>query len=157
MPAMTVSGTRVAVCPSVPANYNLDDDTALAAAYTALAGYVDTGCNLVNVGDLTRTWSEVTSNCVPDRMEQVDKGTYKWSPFNMELNRQFNDAAQMILEDAEAGDDPITVRITLPDGMNLYFVALVMDLPLQMGGGNDRVRSVVKLQPKSKRFLPVAP
>lgn len=153
--AMTVSGTRVAVSPNVPVNYNLDDEAALATAYNALTGFEDTGCDLTNVGDLTRTWSEVTHTCVSNNMEDVDRGTFKWNSMNLELNRKFNSASQMIIEDAEDSGSLITVRVTLPDGMKIYFVALVMELPLQMGAGNDRVRTTVKLQPKSRRFIPV--
>ncbi len=148
--AMQVAGTTVAFSPTLPATYDQ-------AGYEAVAGWTEGDCHITSVGDLGREWSEINFKTVCDRMETSRKGSYKWSQFTLEMNRVFSDAAQTVLEDAEKSDDPIAIRVSLPDGTKIYFTALNMGMPLSMGGVDDMMKSTVKLQPVSKDFVQVDP
>lgn len=129
---MTYAGTVVAVSAALPATY---DEAGFAVPTFTTVGEV------TSIGALQRVFTDVTYDTLAERGTVHLKGNFDWgeTPLEVVIPRGDADAGQAILEAAEASDDPISFKFTLPDGTVKYCIGLVYSFG-EMGGGPNDVR-----------------
>ncbi len=111
---------------------------------------------IANLGEIGRTYTEITSEAVGSREVRKFKGTYNDGTMQVVVNFDADDAGQEDVLDAVASDEDYWFKIIANDdtGGNtvpttITFQAKVMSSPFVFGGPNQVVQRNIALAIKS--------
>lgn len=135
----TLAGTTMSFSAAVPATYD-------SAGYAALAWTAGT-CSVLSVPKLSRSFNAVEFAPICSTSSSQKKGRSKFDPVTFPLLSDWEDAAQEILETAEASlTAVISVKILFQDGKIAYFTAQVAKFDVTTGGtGDDQNKREVEM------------
>lgn len=145
----TLAGTTMSFSAAVPATYT-------AAGYAALT-WTAGACSVLSVPKLSRSFNAVEFAPICSTSSSQKKGRSKFDPVTFTLLSDWADAAQMILEAAEASlTAVISVKILFQDGKIAYFTAQVAKFDIASGGtGDDQNKRDVELWIQSQEITKV--
>ena len=138
--AFTSAGTTIGLTSTAPGTY--DDNTTdglPTLSYTAIGEVTD-------LGEFGREYSSVTHNPLGTRRTVKRKGSYNDGNVSMTVARVPGDVGQAELTAALDSDDPYYFNVTLQDGTNLYFAALVMSYTTNVGSVDQITTASVSVE-----------
>ena len=133
----TLVETTIGVSASLPATF---DDT----GYSALT--------FTTVGQVTdwtpggQVYNVVTSNPIAQRSTDKYKGTFNNGADSITVNRDDDDAGQVIILAALAGDSDYSFAVTYQDGTIDYFTGKVVSFDTVAGGADSIVQRTISLE-----------
>ena len=133
----TSAGVTIAVSTTLPAT----DD---AAGYGALT-FTNVG-EITDGGEIGGTYGEVTHTPLDTRLVQALKTSFDAGSQTLALAVYMADGGQTILLNKLHSDDLIAVAVTLKDGTKIYYKALVMSFPINIGSVDTIVNTSVGLR-----------
>jgi hypothetical protein len=114
------TGTTVGMSATLPTTY--DDN-----ATTGYASLTFTGIGeIVDVGEIAKTWAAVTHQAVTRAYPQKLKDTYDIPDVPLTLGRVSSDTGQALLQTALASSASYAFEVTLPSGDVANFTGKVM-------------------------------
>jgi hypothetical protein len=133
----TAAGTVVSASTTAPAT---EDGTGYAAlTWTAVGEVTDAG----NIGG---QWGEATHTPLSSRIVQALKTTFDAGTQDLQVAIDKDDTGQELLRTAFMSDNLISVKIALPTGEAVYYRALVMSNPINIGSADGIVSSTISLR-----------
>ena len=133
----TLVETTISVSASLPATF---DDTGYAALTFAAIGQVTDwtpGGQVYNV---------VTSNPIAQRSTDKYKGTFNNGADSITVNRDDDDAGQVIIQAALTSDADQSFEVTYQDGTIDYFTGKVVSFDTVAGGADSIVQKTISLE-----------
>lgn len=133
----TLVETTIGVSASLPATYD-------AAGYGAL-----TFATVGQVTDWTaggQVYNVVTSNPIAQRSTDKYKGTYNNGADTITVNRDDDDAGQVIIQAALTDDADYAFEVTYQDGTIDYFTGKVVSFDTVAGGADSIVQKTIQLE-----------
>ena len=133
----TLVETTISVSASLPATF---DDTGYGAlTYSAIGQVTDwtAGGQVYNV---------VTSNPIAQRSTDKYKGTYNNGADSITVNRDDDDAGQLIILAALTSDADYSFEVTYQDGTIDYFTGKVISFDTVAGGADSIVQKTIQLE-----------
>ena len=133
----TLVETTISVSASLPATF---DDTGYAALTYAAIGQVTDwtpGGQVYNV---------VTSNPIAQRSTDKYKGTFNNGADSITVNRDDDDAGQLIIQAALVDDADYSFEVTYQDGTIDYFTGKVVSFDTVAGGADSIVQKTIQLE-----------
>ena len=133
----TLVETTISVSASLPATF---DDTGYAAlTFSAIGQVTDwtAGGQVYNV---------VTSNPIAQRGTDKYKGTFNNGADTITVNRDDNDAGQVIIQAALTSDADQSFEVTYQDGTIDYFTGKVVSFDTVAGGADSIVQKTIQLE-----------
>ncbi len=133
----TLVETTIGVSASLPATYD-------AAGYGAL-----TFALVGQVTDWTaggQVYNVVTSNPIAQRSTDKYKGTYNNGADTITVNRDDDDAGQVIIQAALTDDADYAFEVTYQDGTIDYFTGKVVSFDTVAGGADSIVQKTIQLE-----------
>lgn len=133
----TLVETTISVSASLPATYD-------AAGYGALT--------FTAVGQVTdwtaggQTYNVVTSNPIAQRSTDKYKGTYNNGTDSITVNRDDDDAGQVIILAALTDDADYAFEVTYQDSTIDYFTGKVVSFDTVAGGADSIVQKTIQLE-----------
>lgn len=133
----TLVETTIGVSASLPATYD-------AAGYGAL-----TFATVGQVTDWTaggQVYNVVTSNPIAQRSTDKYKGTFNNGADTITVNRDDDDAGQVIIQAALTDDADYAFEVTYQDGTIDYFTGKVVSFDTVAGGADSIVQKTIQLE-----------
>ena len=133
----TLVETTISVSATLPATF---DDTGYAAlTFTAVGQVTDwtPGGQVYNV---------VTSNPIAQRSTDKYKGTFNNGADSITVNRDDDDAGQVIIQAALTSDADQAFEVTYQDGTIDYFTGKVVSFDTVAGGADSIVQKTISLE-----------
>ena len=133
----TLVETTISVSASLPATF---DDTGYAALTFSAIGQVTDwtpGGQVYNV---------VTSNPIAQRSTDKYKGTFNNGADSITVNRDDDDAGQVIIQAALVDDADYSFEVTYQDGTIDYFTGKVVSFDTVAGGADSIVQKTISLE-----------
>jgi len=133
----TLVETTISVSASLPATF---DDTGYAALTFSAIGQVTDwtpGGQVYNV---------VTSNPIAQRSTDKYKGTFNNGADSITVNRDDDDAGQVIIQAALTSDADQSFEVTYQDGTIDYFTGKVVSFDTVAGGADSIVQKTISLE-----------
>lgn len=133
----TLVETTISVSASLPATF---DDTGYAALTFSAIGQVTDwtpGGQVYNV---------VTSNPIAQRSTDKYKGTFNNGTDSITVNRDDDDAGQVIIQAALTSDADQSFEVTYQDGTIDYFTGKVVSFDTVAGGADSIVQKTIQLE-----------
>lgn len=133
----TLVETTIGVSASLPATYD-------AAGYGAL-----TFATVGQVTDWTaggQVYNVVTSNPIAQRSTDKYKGTFNNGADSITVNRDDDDAGQVIIQAALTDDADYAFEVTYQDGTIDYFTGKVVSFDTVAGGADSIVQKTIQLE-----------
>ena len=133
----TLVETTISVSASLPATF---DDTGYAALTFSAIGQVT---------DWTpggQTYNVVTSNPIAQRSTDKYKGTFNNGADSITVNRDDDDAGQVIIQAALTSDADQSFEVTYQDGTIDYFTGKVVSFDTVAGGADSIVQKTISLE-----------
>jgi len=133
----TLVETTISVSASLPATF---DDTGYAAlTFSAIGEVTDwtPGGQVYNV---------VTSNPIAQRSTDKYKGTFNNGADSITVNRDDDDAGQVIIQAALTSDADQSFEVTYQDGTIDYFTGKVVSFDTVAGGADSIVQKTISLE-----------
>lgn len=133
----TLVETTISVSATLPATF---DDTGYAAlTFTAVGQVTDwtPGGQVYNV---------VTSNPIAQRSTDKYKGTFNNGADSITVNRDDDDAGQIIIQSALLSDADQAFEVTYQDGTIDYFTGKVVSFDTVAGGADSIVQKTISLE-----------
>ena len=133
----TLVETTIGVSASLPATYD-------AAGYGAL-----TFATVGQVTDWTaggQVYNVVTSNPIAQRSTDKYKGTFNNGADTITVNRDDDDAGQVIIQAALTDDADYSFEVTYQDGTIDYFTGKVVSFDTVAGGADSIVQKTIQLE-----------
>lgn len=133
----TLVETTISVSATLPATF---DDTGYAAlTFTAVGQVTDwtPGGQVYNV---------VTSNPIAQRSTDKYKGTFNNGADSITVNRDDDDAGQVIIQAALISDADQAFEVTYQDGTIDYFTGKVVSFDTVAGGADSIVQKTISLE-----------
>ena len=133
----TLVETTISVSASLPATF---DDTGYAALTFSAIGQVTDwtpGGQVYNV---------VTSNPIAQRSTDKYKGTFNNGADSITVNRDDDDAGQVIIQAALTSDADQSFEVTYQDGTIDYFTGKVVSFDTVAGGADSIVQKTIQLE-----------
>lgn len=133
----TLVETTISVSATLPATF---DDTGYAAlTFTAVGQVTDwtPGGQVYNV---------VTSNPIAQRSTDKYKGTFNNGADSITVNRDDDDAGQVIIQSALLSDADQAFEVTYQDGTIDYFTGKVVSFDTVAGGADSIVQKTISLE-----------
>lgn len=133
----TLVETTISVSASLPATF---DDTGYAALTFSAIGQVTDwtpGGQVYNV---------VTSNPIAQRSTDKYKGTFNNGADSITVNRDDDDAGQVIIQAALTSDADQAFEVTYQDGTIDYFTGKVVSFDTVAGGADSIVQKTISLE-----------
>jgi len=133
----TLVETTISVSASLPATYD-------AAGYGALT--------FTAVGQVTdwtaggQVYNVVTSNPIAQRSTDKYKGTFNNGADSITVNRDDDDAGQLIILAALTDDADYSFEVTYQDGTIDYFTGKVVSFDTVAGGADSIVQKTIQLE-----------
>jgi hypothetical protein len=133
----TLVETTIGVSASLPATFD-------GAGYGALT--------FTNVGQVTdwtpggQVYNVVTSNPIAQRSTDKYKGTFNNGADSITVNRDDDDAGQVIILAALAGDTDYSFEVAYQDGTIDYFTGKVVSFDTVAGGADSIVQRTISLE-----------
>lgn len=133
----TLVETTISVSASLPATYD-------AAGYGALT--------FTAVGQVTdwtaggQVYNVVTSNPIAQRGTDKYKGTFNNGADSITVNRDDDDAGQVIIQAALTSDADQAFEVTYQDGTIDYFTGKVVSFDTVAGGADSIVQKTIQLE-----------
>lgn len=131
----TSAGALIGVSATAPATPNK-------VGYEALT-FTNIG-EITDMGEIGKTYSEITHRPIDQRGEYVFKGNFSRGTMNLQMAAAFaNDAGQVILDEAVDEDDDYYFKIEFNDNPSgasntiFYFPAKVMSNPISIGNADS--------------------
>lgn len=125
MSVNTTAGSQFKISASLPASLD-------AAGYNALT-YTLVG-EVVDMGEVGKSFNIVNHNPVSSRKTKKLKGSYDPGSVTLQYARDYSDAGQSMLKTASDSDASYSIQIITQSGKILYFQALVTSFTTSMGG-----------------------
>lgn len=114
------------------------------AGYEALA-WTPSG-EVTNIGDIGPENEVITFNTVCDGVVNKRMGATNYGSQSLEIAFDIDNPAQVILRNAAASKEAISVRETLGSGDIMYYRAYVGSFKTMVGGSSDYLRASVSLE-----------
>lgn len=133
----TLVETTISVSATLPATF---DDTGYAALTFSAIGQVTDwtpGGQVYNV---------VTSNPIAQRSTDKYKGTFNNGADSITVNRDDDDAGQIIIQAALTSDADQAFEVTYQDGTIDYFTGKVVSFDTVAGGADSIVQKTISLE-----------
>ena len=133
----TLVETTISVSATLPATF---DDTGYAALTFSAIGQVTDwtpGGQVYNV---------VTSNPIAQRSTDKYKGTFNNGADSITVNRDDDDAGQVIIQAALTSDADQAFEVTYQDGTIDYFTGKVVSFDTVAGGADSIVQKTISLE-----------
>lgn len=133
----TLVETTISVSATLPATF---DDTGYAALTFSAIGQVTDwtpGGQVYNV---------VTSNPIAQRSTDKYKGTFNNGADSITVNRDDDDAGQIIIQAALVSDADQAFEVTYQDGTIDYFTGKVVSFDTVAGGADSIVQKTISLE-----------
>jgi len=133
----TLVETTISVSATLPATF---DDTGYAALTFSAIGQVTDwtpGGQVYNV---------VTSNPIAQRSTDKYKGTFNNGADSITVNRDDDDAGQIIIQSALLSDADQAFEVTYQDGTIDYFTGKVVSFDTVAGGADSIVQKTISLE-----------
>ena len=140
--AQTLVETTVAISATLPTTFDTN----------ATTGYPNTGITYVLVGQVTdwtpggKTVTITTSSPIAQRNIDKFKATENYGADTVTVNRDDNDAGQVIVEAALASDNDYTFKVTFQDATIDYFTGKVVSFNTSGGSADSMVQAVIQLE-----------
>lgn len=135
----TSAGTKVFVSATLPATYTVVGFKASPVVFTEVK-------HIADVGEVGREYNLVTFNPVADRRTIKRKGSYNDGALTLNMAYVKADPGQVILRNAVASDNSVSVKVEMKDGTILYFTAQAMGNPYNIGSVDQITSSTVNLE-----------
>lgn len=138
--AQTLVETTVAISATLPTTFDLNVTTGYAVPTYSAVGQVT---------DWTpggKTVTITTSSPIAQRNIDKFKATENYGADTVTVNRDDDDAGQVIVEAALASDNDYTFRITFQDATIDYFTGKVVSFNTSGGSADSMVQAVIQLE-----------
>lgn len=138
--AQTLVDSVIAISASLPTTF--DDDGA--TGYPSLT--------YTTVGQVTdwsaggKTFSVVTSNPINQRSTDKYKGTYNNDADSITVNRDDDDAGQVIVLAALSSDNDYSFKVTYQDATDDFFTGKVVSFNTVAGGADSLVQRTIQVE-----------
>jgi hypothetical protein len=133
----TLVETTISVSASLPATY---DDTGYGAlTFTAVGQVTDWTAG-------GQTYNVTTSNPIAQRSTDKYKGTFNNGTDTITVNRDDDDAGQVIIQAALTSDADYSFEVTYQDGTIDYFTGKVVSFDTVAGGADSIVQKTIQLE-----------
>ena len=142
--AQTLVDTVVAVCATLPTTFDTNASTGYPDSNAAIT-YSDVG----QVTDWTpggKTVAVTTSNPIAQRGTDKYKATHNFGADSITVNRDDDDAGQVIILAALASDNDYTFRVTYQDSTVDYFTGKIVSFNTSGGSADSMVQAVIQLE-----------
>ena len=137
--AQTLVDSQLAVSASLPSSFD-----ATTAGYPGET-YTDIG-QVVNWTPGGITYQVTPSNPINQRSTDKLKGTYNNGADQIVVNRDDDDAGQVVLAAGLAADTDYAFEVTYQDGTIDYFTGKITSMVTGAGAGNDIVTSNIAVE-----------
>jgi hypothetical protein len=140
--AQTLVETTVAISATLPTTFDLEGAT----------GYANAGITYALIGQVTdwtpggKTVTISTSSPIAQRNIDKFKGTENYGADTLTVNRDDDDAGQVIVEAALASDNDYTFRVTFQDATIDYFTGKIVSFSTSGGSADSMVQAVIQLE-----------
>jgi hypothetical protein len=124
MTVMTSAGSTLGISTSLPATFD-------AAGYNALT-YTAVG-EITDLGEFGTEYNMVSFTALGNRRVRKFKGSYNNGALALQMGRDTSDAGQTALRNALASDNSYSFKVTLQNGLKLYFTGKVMSYKTNVG------------------------
>jgi hypothetical protein len=124
----TSAGTEIHIGAAMPGTYDK-------AGFEAV-NWTEIG-EVTDIPEFGRVFELVTSNPLSSRRTRKKKGSWNDGSLTIQYDWDDTDDGQEALEDAEGSDDLFPFKVVLQSGRHIYFAALVMGKPINIGTINN--------------------
>ena len=132
--------TTIAISASLPTTFDDDVSTGYPSlTYTAIGQVTDwsAGGKVFNV---------VTSNPIAQRNTDKYKGTFNTGADSFSVNRDDDDAGQVIALAALASDNDYSFKITFSDATDDYYTGKIISFDTVAGGADSIVQRTIQVE-----------
>ncbi len=135
-----LAGTTIGISATLPSTFDDDGSTGYPAqTYSTLGEIVDWTPG-------GKVWNSETSNPINQRSTEYYKSTNQFNADSFTLNRDDDDAGQVIALAALDSDSDYAFEVSYPDGSEDYFTGKVMEFLVAAGAASNLVRRNMSVQ-----------
>lgn len=137
MSIQTSAGAKISASVALPATFD-------AAGYAALT-YTEIG-SVESIGAFGREYALVEFNPLGERGTKKFKGSFNEGQLALTLALDNTNAGQDLLRANVNADGALSFKVALKDGTVYYFIALVMNNPIEIGSVDQITMTNVNLE-----------
>lgn len=138
--AQTLVDSVIAISASLPTTFDSDGATGYPSlSFTAVGQVTDWSAG-------GKTFSVVTSNPINQRSTDKYKGTYNNDADSITVNRDDDDAGQVIVLAALASDNDYSFKVTYQDATDDFFTGKVVSFNTVAGGADSLVQRTIQVE-----------
>jgi hypothetical protein len=137
MASFTTAGTLIKISSAIPATYNSTGFAAL--TYTTIG-------EITNLGEFSKVFETVPHNPIATRQTINQKGSFDFTPLNLEMALDEDDAGQVLLNTALASDSSSSFEVTSKTGDVYYFTGKTMSFARAFGTVDQIITATATVQ-----------
>jgi len=136
----TLAETTISISATLPTQFDADATNGYPSlTYTAIGQVTDWTAG-------GQAFVVVTSNPIAQRSTDKYKGTFNNQADSITINRDDDDAGQVIVLAALSSDNDQAIRVTYRDGTDDYFTGKVVSFDTVAGGADAIVQRTIQLE-----------
>ena len=138
--AQTLVDSVIAISASLPTTFDSDGTT----GYPSLT--ITTGGQVTDWAAGGQTYNIVTSNPINQRSTDKYKGTYNNDADSITVNRDDDDAGQVIVLAGLSADADYSFKVTYQDATDDYFTGKIVSFNTVAGGADSLVQRTIQVE-----------
>jgi hypothetical protein len=137
MASFTTAGTLIKISAAKPATYN---STGFAALTFTTIG------EITNLGEFSKVFQTVPHNPIATRQTINEKGSFDFTPLNLEMALDEDDAGQVLINAALGSDLAYSFEVTSKTGDKYYFTGKTMSFARSFGTVDQIITATATVQ-----------
>ncbi len=137
MASFTTAGTLIKISAALPATYNASGFDAL--AFTTIG-------EITNLGEFSKVFQTVPHNPIATRQTINEKGSFDFTPLNLEMALDEDDAGQVLINTALGSDLAFSFEVTSKTGDVYYFTGKTMSFARSFGTVDQIITATATVQ-----------
>lgn len=137
MASFTTAGTLIKISAALPATYN-------SAGFDALT-FTTIG-EITNLGEFSKVFQTVPHNPIATRQTINEKGSFDFTPLNLEMALDEDDAGQVLINTALGSDAAFSFEVISKTGDVYYFTGKTMSFARSFGTVDQIITATATVQ-----------